>query len=112
MSDAAYKPRSGTAGAAFWDNWCATCERDAVMNGTMDFSEAERSGKLCQIVADTMVYDVDDARYPKEWVMRNGTPTCTAYTEHVSPGELSSAERAAQTSICFGEQTGTGKLAP
>jgi hypothetical protein len=37
--------------------------------------------------------------YPNEWVYRDGVPTCTAYTEHVWPGELSEAERAAQGAL-------------
>jgi hypothetical protein len=69
------------------------------MNGTMDHDEAEAAGKLCPIVGKTMAFRVSDVEYPNEWVYRDGVPTCTAYTEHVWPGELSEAERAAQGAL-------------
>lgn len=70
-----YRPATGTEGAAFQDYWCGWCARDAAFRDDPDFGEG------CQIVADTFVYDIDDPKYPKEWVYdADGRPKCTAFT--------------------------------
>ena len=74
-----YRPGSGTEGVAFDSAWCAHCERDR------EFREAGADGDpaiACQIIADTFAFDIDDPRYPKEWVHdRDGHPRCTAFTD-------------------------------
>lgn len=36
--------------------------------------------KDCEILSDTLVYDVDDQKYPKEWTYDNdGDPVCEAF---------------------------------
>lgn len=71
-----YRPSTGTEGAAFQEEWCCHCARDAAFQADPDFAQG------CQIVADTFAYDITDAHYPKEWIFdRDGRPCCTAYTE-------------------------------
>lgn len=72
-----YRPGSGTEGMAFDDKWCSHCARDA------EFRKDDNADPAlgCQILADTYVYDVDDPKYPKEWIYgRDGRPCCTAFT--------------------------------
>lgn len=61
-----YRPSNGTEGESFIEDWCGTCKRDkAFRDGGM------QDGSLgCPIVADTLMYDVDDPKYPKEWIMQ------------------------------------------
>lgn len=73
-----YRPGSGTEGMAFDEHWCDHCARDAEYRKDPD-SDPSFTG--CQIIADTFAYDIDDPRYPKEWVYgRDGVPRCTAFT--------------------------------
>lgn len=73
-----YRPGSGTEGAAFQEEWCGYCARDAAFRET-DYEGDPALG--CQILADTFAFDINDARYPKEWVYgRDGRPSCTAFT--------------------------------
>lgn len=69
-----YRPSNGTEGADFQDRWCCRCERDAKFSE--DYPELG-----CQILANTFVYEVDDPRYPKEWVVKDGSPCCTAFVQ-------------------------------
>lgn len=73
-----YRPGSGTEGMSFDEAWCEHCTRDAeYRNGGPDADPAI----ACQIIADTFAFDVNDPRYPKEWVYdRKGQPCCTAFT--------------------------------
>lgn len=51
------------------------------MNGTKSFDDAD-DGDLCQILADTMAYNVDDPEYPSEWQYgKDGHPVCTAFVQ-------------------------------
>ena len=44
-----------------------------------DFFECDDS-ELCTIIADTMCYDIEDEKYPKEWTYdKDGHPCCTAF---------------------------------
>lgn len=69
-----YKPENGCAGADFQEAFCDRCMADkAFRDGT---------GDSCEIIANTMVFDVEDERYPAEWIYgADGTPTCTAFQE-------------------------------
>lgn len=98
MSETPYRPSNGTAGESFYARWCCLCARDKVMNGTVDV-DAASDEDMCPIIAATLRHDITHPDYPKEWVRRDGVPTCTAYTEHVPPGELSAAEKAAQGTL-------------
>jgi len=60
-----YRPSNGTEGEGFIGIWCAACARDV--------------GHNCSILARTLMHDVDDPEYPKEWVEDNIGPRCTAF---------------------------------
>jgi len=66
-----FRPSNGTQGAAFLEDWCATCERDISSD--------------CQILADSLMYDVDDEKYPVEWCYQGNAPVCTAYVPKGAP---------------------------
>lgn len=73
-----YRPSNGTAGCAFDDDWCDHCARDAEFRKDWDNADPAIG---CQILADTLVYDVTDPKYPKEWIYgADGQPRCTAFT--------------------------------
>ena len=60
-----YRPSNGTEGQVFYDYWCARCQKDI--------------NEDCPIFAASMAYDIDDERYPKEWVEVEDGPKCTAF---------------------------------
>ena len=66
-----YRPSNGTEGMAFMDRFCDRCRRD----------EAYRldEGDSCLIAAATMVFQEDEAGYPREWVYGPFGPCCTAF---------------------------------
>lgn len=78
LTGRAYRPSSGTEGCSFDDAWCDHCARDAeYRNGGPDADPA----KGCQIIADVFCFDINDEKYPKEWVYgHDGRPCCTAFT--------------------------------
>lgn len=85
MSAKQYRPSNGTEGFCFIEQWCATCARDAVSNGSKTFEECA-DGDLCQILADTFAYDIGDPEYPKDWVYdEQGRPTCSAWVANGEP---------------------------
>lgn len=75
-----YRPSSGTEGACFFEAWCCRCARDKAMREGCDIDECDDNEK-CQIIADTMCYDIDDPKYPKEWIEDESGPRCTAFIE-------------------------------
>jgi hypothetical protein len=68
-----YRPSNGTEGLDFQDRVCAHCARYGDCGwGTLDC----RKG----LIDRSMLFDVDDPEYPKEWVYtESGAPTCTAW---------------------------------
>ena len=63
MSTRPYRPSNGTEGEMFMAQHCDRC---VLANG-------------CQILPRTMLYDVEDAQYPREWVEQEKGPICTAF---------------------------------
>lgn len=53
----------------FMDMFCNRCAKE----------ECPESFEGCPILADTMIYGVDDPRYPKEWIRDENGPCCTAF---------------------------------
>ncbi len=73
-----YRPSNGTEGMMFMDRFCDRCKRDAKYRRTQDGADS------CPIAGATMAYDVDDEKYPKEWVVNlhdpiGSTARCTAF---------------------------------
>lgn len=78
---APYRPSNGTEGELFFAAWCCNCQRDKAMREGVDFDECDDNEK-CSIIGDTMAYDVDDPKYPKEWIIdARGHGCCTAFVE-------------------------------
>ena len=71
-----YRPANGTDGMLFMAHFCEGCKRDQV------FQETGEGG--CPIAAASLMYDVDEEGYPKEWIKNVGdvdgaTARCTAF---------------------------------
>ena len=75
-----YRPSNGTEGDAFISSWCGQCARDKSISEGIELDECD-DNELCSIIADTMAYSIDDPEYPKEWIIKNGEPCCTAFIE-------------------------------
>ena len=69
-----YRPSNGTEGEGFYAAWCAKCQHERYMR-----TNPERA-RGCQILVRTMAYDVDDPKYPPEWIVGPDGPECTAFT--------------------------------
>jgi len=73
-----YHPSNGVEGEIFMDTYCSRCERDRAYR--------EGIGDSCPIIAATMVFDIGDPGYPREWIMdANDEPTCTAFARSPEP---------------------------
>ena len=68
-----YQPSNHTEGDIFRSRFCDQCPRDAAYRADPD------SGIGCTIIADTMALNPGDKHYPKEWIYKDGEPTCTAF---------------------------------
>lgn len=62
-----YYPSNGTEGDAFMSYWCARCKRDP-------YSRSMKSKTCCRIVTRSM-----DGHHPKQWIYKDGNPTCTSF---------------------------------
>jgi hypothetical protein len=65
-----WRPSNGTGGDIFRSMFCDKCEKDRY------------DSKPCRIFSLTMIHDVGDKHYPKEWVCDDdgwSNPRCTAY---------------------------------
>lgn len=63
-----YRPCNGTEGDWFRAQFCDRCQRDR--------PEVE---EYCEILGLTFAYDVDAPEYPRQWVLEDGHPRCTAF---------------------------------
>jgi len=61
-----YRPSSGTEGCQFETEFCDHCK-------------ADKPYGTCEIMTNSMCYAVDDPKYPKQWIYKDGKPTCTAF---------------------------------
>lgn len=59
-----YRPSNGTEGEIFMESWCYKCKRDRAYQENPDAADG------CDIIARTLSYNVNDPKYPTEWVMR------------------------------------------
>ena len=74
MSNRLYKPSNGVEGACFIDNWCSNCQRDKVLNGQYEYSDATPS-----MYCDIFNRSFWNEPLP-EWVYDdNGEPMCTEF---------------------------------
>lgn len=70
-----WRPSNGSDGEVFRCQFCDRCEKDRY------------ESHPCGIFTRTMIYDVDDPKYPKQWIENIGVPwnerdpRCTAFVE-------------------------------
>ncbi len=70
-----WRPSNGTEGELFYENWCATCVRDAAHRADPTLADG------CDILAATMAWGIGDEAYPEAWRYgSDGQPRCTAFT--------------------------------
>lgn len=68
-----YRPSNGTEGMIFEEKFCNRCKLQA------DDTLAEDRG-YCEILTNSMLYEIGDPEYPKEWVYNDeGWGRCTAF---------------------------------
>lgn len=67
-----WTPSNSDSGAAFLDDWCSNCERDKVLNGTVQFGK-EQDGDLCEIVGASYRGEA------KEWREIDGEIKCISF---------------------------------
>jgi len=63
-----YLPSNGTEGMIFEDNFCSHCIHDNPVKE-----------KYCPIITAAMCFSPTEPEYPKEWIIKDGHPTCTNY---------------------------------
>lgn len=88
-----YRPSNGTEGMDFMESWCANCQHD------------EREDKPCQILGRTLAFQIDDPRYPTEWIETESGPKCTAYKEIGKDYGPEPTERCKKTQDLFNSET-------
>jgi hypothetical protein len=70
-----YRPSSGREGEAFMSSHCYQCIHERWIH----FQDEDRDEDKCDIMSRSLVYEIDDPRYPKEWVIINNEPTCLEF---------------------------------
>ena len=74
-----YRPSNGSEADGFYARWCENCANDKVMSEGKKYDDCGRD-EICQIIAATMAYNLDDQEYPQEWTYdKDGRPCCTAF---------------------------------
>jgi hypothetical protein len=98
-----YRPSNGTEGEIFMGCWCCQCARDKAMSEGCVFDECD-DNERCDIIANTMAFNVEDDEYPKEWTYgQDGQPCCTAF---VPAGDPIPLPRCTATPDMFGDEGG------
>ncbi len=66
-----YQPSNGCEGMWFTEEYCMQC---------LHCDPHPCGDKQCEILCATMVFDINDKEYPKEWVYdENDNPICTKW---------------------------------
>lgn len=70
-----YRPSNGTEGEMFMEKFCRRCQLG---------DPVETNGDGCDILLNTMIFDLGDDGYPEEWTHDfAGRPQCTAFLERI-----------------------------
>jgi len=56
--------------------FCSHCEKDRAHR-----EDPKMMAAGCDIILHVMAFDIDDPKYPKEWVQDERGPRCTAFEE-------------------------------
>jgi len=78
MAEKKYRPGSAVEYDLFKGDWCRSCAADSVING-MKQQGSCRDDERCLIVADSMIYNINDPGYPTEWIIDEGGSRCIAF---------------------------------
>lgn len=71
-----YQPSNGTEGMIFMEEYCEQCIHERWCH----FQDENKEEDKCQILSNTMIYDVRDEEYPEEWTYdENDNPICTKW---------------------------------
>lgn len=74
MTARPYRPSNGTEGCWFQAEFCENCHRDR------EYQESGGNAPGCEILLETMIHDIGEPEYPREWITGGGAgPRCTAY---------------------------------
>ena len=65
-----YFPSNGTDGDYFMNEWCVNCRKDTMLRGGQTY---------CSILTGSMV---SDSHRVKQWIYKNGVPTCTSFIDY------------------------------
>lgn len=65
-----YRPSNSSEGDHFMSKYCNQCLHDN--------PDPDQKPK-CDILTASMVFDLEDPEYPKEWVYRKGKGTCLSF---------------------------------
>jgi len=75
-----YSPSSATEGHAFVDQLCGNFR---------DESFDEDDDNHCEIINQAMIYSIEDAEYPCQWVIGKKGPRCTSFEDKTKePGQV------------------------
>lgn len=67
-----YRPANGSEGEGFMEQFCYRCKHDNYPDGP--------ESEWCQILANSMCFEIDEPGYPDEWIYgEDGQPKCTAF---------------------------------
>lgn len=69
-----YRPSNGTEGMLFMSNFCDNCKHMPIDPDAPD---------QCEIQLYAMAFGINKPEYPKEWIYKDGEPTCTAFKRRV-----------------------------
>lgn len=81
ITSESYRPSSGIEGEMFMAEFCFRCARDAKFQETQDGADG------CPIAAAALMYEIEDPRYPPEWISDERGARCTAFTLDADPEE-------------------------
>ena len=73
-----YRPSNGTEGDGFHENFCFRCLHERWIHRQKE----DRDEDKCEIMSRSLLYQVDDPKYPSEWTYdEKGQPTCTKFVK-------------------------------
>lgn len=67
-----YIPSNGTEGMGFTENFCEQCIHQ---------NPDPNSPKQCELLLASLFYYPTDPEFPKEWIYKDGKPTCTKFVK-------------------------------
>jgi hypothetical protein len=67
-----YQPSNGTEGMGFEELHCYQC---------LNCDPNPEGEKQCDIWMRAVFYNPSDPEYPKEWIYKDGKPTCTSWVK-------------------------------